>query len=587
MALTAIPSNHRYGADAIWSHSTDQVTHYNYDDNLPDKPRTLISSFHNAELSGYKYNFNLLAFDTRFEGFAEYLEEAKRQDAYTSGKVNFGIYFPLDRWADLSVPVGETNPYVKFPEIPDYYETAWTQNGVDAGFNVTVGQVKQARYPAHGQDLYNISNGSYGYDEVNSVAGQYDVLTPLADWMKEWYKAIYGMYPSAMAYRYSQDGMKYATLQHFLGIRRGGVDKSVRYDFTRDEMKRIPNTTQIGDSLYYWSMDRPAAIAECENVLQTAIDSDGWYRDFCHWQTSPNSELYEFFASQRAKINENIKEVLSIPLDEAFEHIYLRDMATVTAVENVGTVVLQITYTNPYTDLPTEDFKIPLSVEVDLSGSILDGKDISSTCKIRKLSANKFIVEAPVDFVNPVSITLSETATPDYMDFTLPQITQSTVSNGIMNITTDKPTRLAIFIVDKGGQLYNNRLLCRDNTLNTEHTIDLNDTSNLNYNSGYFGSISLNDIVSTKDIYVGVITEERQSILSDVIVTDGSITIGHIRLKTSDGVANIPVYELNQISENNARICIDGKIKCFNLVDPDTNGQRLYINGKIKSIEKE
>ncbi|MFW1778913.1 hypothetical protein ACG9XQ_17645, partial [Acinetobacter baumannii] len=55
--------------------------------------------------------------------------------------------------------------------IPDYNSKAWTSLGQQYFPNVVIGETKADKYPNHGQQLFDKSNGEFGYDMVNQVMG--------------------------------------------------------------------------------------------------------------------------------------------------------------------------------------------------------------------------------------------------------------------------------------------------------------------------------------------------------------------------------------------------------------------------------
>ena len=67
----------------------------------------------------------------------------------------------------------------------------------------------------------------------------------------------------------------------------------------------------------------------------------------------------------------------------------------------------------------------------------------------------------------------------------------------MLNVETDIPTKLAIFTTDTNAELYTASVAGRSNTFNTTHSVDVGDTTN-------------------KDIYVGVNSKTKQSILQKV-----------------------------------------------------------------------
>ena len=81
----------------------------------------------------------------------------------------------------------------------------------------------------------------------------------------------------------------------------------------------------------------------------------------------------------------------------------------------------------------------------------------------------------------------------------------------VFKITTDKPTKLTLFMTSRGAPEHSVRLLCRSNELKTDHEIDFNDQAI--FSNG--DHITWSEIENS-DIYIRAITETKQSILSQV-----------------------------------------------------------------------
>lgn len=249
------------------------------------------------------------------------------------------------------------------------------------------------------------------------------------------------------------------------------------------------------------------------DLLQEAIQTRGWYRDFIHWHTVPRFEttLYDFLAAHRGAIGG--ADVATLNYGEALEHKFLRDMATVSAAKEKNGIAIQVVYTDHYGGLPLRTIQIPLSVKVNLMGTALEGKEIAcpEASGIRKLSDNQVAVEVPFhQRAESVTVHLREAVgKPGHLDFRLPSVVSVELTDNQLHVRTDRPTRLALFTLPAGLALANVcpagtqptatvELLGRGNTLAKCHVMDLDATA---------------AELMTCDLYIGVISKERQSIL--------------------------------------------------------------------------
>lgn len=459
---------HKYGCVATWSHCTD---------------RCLDGSRENAEINGFKSNLALTSFVSPVYPGDDML------NIYKTGRIDFGIYLQTDYWY---------NPVSKVMEwIPDFYGTTWSQASKDAGLIIQglVGTAKPERYPNHGQEMYNLTNGLYGYDVINGIPGAIDVLTPLLQWNVGWYHGVLGRYPSNGSYGYGRENPAYKVYDYFLSFRNSGYNYGNDYDFTHLEGISRQTTTRSGDLDADFGITRAEAISRCQTYLENAIQAGGWYTDFSHWHTSPDTELQEYYASQRTTIGS--RDIAIVDFGTAIEYQFLKKMVRrISLYSTNGKIVIAVDTKNN-DSLKLDCIKTSLSVDVDLTGTILQGKEIKG-CGIRKLGLNHFIVEVPYFQKDGFqSVTLEETLTPSYSDFTIPSIVSAVKSGNTLTVVTDKPTNLVLFTTALGGALYTASVLKRDSTMTTTHTVDVTGVS--------FASL---------DTYIGVITSEKQSILS-------------------------------------------------------------------------
>ncbi|MBN2210241.1 MAG: hypothetical protein JW709_02490 [Sedimentisphaerales bacterium] len=497
-SVLAVPCDHRFGAQASWSQETDTAA---------------VNSFYYAEACAFKFNLALTVFDNPFFQKSGHIPLPQRREANETGRIGFQVYFSSDRWQNPKVPENEPNPAKKFPVIPDYYSDKWTKAGVAAGFKVQVGRQKPKRFPNHGQQLYDISDGKYGFDVDHNQPGETDVLTGLINYQRSWNLELYGEMPSAGAYRNGQTASSYAMPKFFLGLRNSDATGDVCYGKSTERegflgnncndviipprMCLKPGATRAGDM----DASRDEVLRHCGDLLRQAIAANGWYNDFIHWHTNPryHTTLHDFYQSQREIMAGH--DVVTLDYGSAVEYKTLRDMATIKSECLNNGIQIQVTYRDPYGMLPLETIDIPLSIKVDLSQSPLRGKDISSpeSLGIRKLGNDLFVVEVPFHQCEETfNVNLYATNSPNYLDFSLPTVKQATLVKGILTVQTQPAARLAIFINFDEKDPKKVKLLKRSNQLNALHKIDL---------SPY------NEQIKKHPVHIGVITQERRSIL--------------------------------------------------------------------------
>ena len=491
--------DHRFGADATWSHSTDTAD---------------AGTFFYAEACAFRFNLAVDVFDSPFRFSHPWMPLPEKQGASGNGRISFEIYFQVDRW---HVPVGGES----FPKIPDYDATQWSQAAVDAGFHVKPGESKRSRFPNHGQQLYDISGGRYGFDVKTGRAGSVDVLTPLIRYQRQWIQDSYGRAASVAAYKggKNEEGAAYGMMPFFLGARGGIADGCLAYgrsrqterylgsstpcELTPQQASSLSLSTRTGDM----NLSRDEVLRQSTQLLREAIRTGGWYTDFIHWHNhlglsdpATRMTLHDFFAAQRAAMAG--ANVVTLGYGEALQHKFLRDMASVTVDGGPDKLAVHVAYRDPYRSLPLDRFRIPLSVRVDLAGTPWAGRDIVSPDAegIHKLSTDVFVVEVPFhQKEETVTVRLFTAKTsPDYLDFGLPSIVSVSGEPGTWRIVTDKPTRLVLFAAPPGGDLRRVVPLGRSNTLGCRHVVVPGDTA-----AKHEGS----------DLYIGAITGTGQSIL--------------------------------------------------------------------------
>lgn len=328
--------------------------------------------------------------------------------------------------------------------------------------------------------------GSYDYAGKHYVDGVLNDDTYL-DYIKnqyEWVKNNFGYYPSVASYAYSNQTFKDLLREYYLGVRYSGYDLN-EYSYDLLDTGYFATTTRQADMVG----DRSTVLAECSTALSNAIANGGWYRDFTHWHSCEGTMLEDYFRTQRETIGSN--DVAVIDYLTAIEYMKFRQGLNKINFHTYESEVYISADVNRHPVL-SRDMETTLSVEIDTTDTILAGKELVSNYGIQKLSTNVFIVEVPYNGY----ATLSESTTGKYLDFSLPSVTSADISNGKLNVSTSKETKVTVFSVPKGQELYNATIVGRNNVFSDSHAIDI-------------GAIN----TTTYDIYVGFISEEKQSIL--------------------------------------------------------------------------
>ena len=294
-----------------------------------------------------------------------------------------------------------------------------------------------------------------------------------------------GYYPSVASYGYGYYDYQEEFKDYYLGVRNSQWDLS-EYSYDISDTSSFPTTTRQGDM---WS-DRETNLGHVGQALENAINAGGWYRDFTHWHTVEDGELDEYFSQQRSIIGD--RNVVTLSFMEAIEYMKLRQSITeIKFFEADGKIY--ITTEMPYVPTFRRGVNTTISVEIDLSGTVLEGEEIKTNYGVQKLGNNKFIIEVPIDDYCIIESDING----QYLDFELPTITGVSRNGAILTVTTDKPTNVVVFETPLGGETHQATLRKRSNTMSTVHTINISDIA-----------------YSSRDIYIGAITETGQSVLS-------------------------------------------------------------------------
>ena len=323
--------------------------------------------------------------------------------------------------------------------------------------------------------------------------GTYFRATKPLEPQTEWLYNLLGKTPAYWSYANGiRDNDDFA-LKNSLVTRLSSVSDTI-YDF--DE--RLGHKTSSLFNYNVRDIDTATAINNAKTALQQAISNNGWYNDFSHWHWAEfygDKNQWEQLMSEFQTLL-NGTNYISLGSSEAIEYMWLRKQFKRGGIYQDGNDLVLLSEVTNNSDLPYSVIDSTLSVQIDLTGTILENKEITSSVDILKVANNIFIIQVPYSKYDGFrTVRLKETSTPKYLNFSKPTITSKKLTGNDLTVTTDKPTNVVVFTTPNGAELYQASLAGRSNIMNTNHTISLSD-------------------VSGKDIYIGVITKEKQSILN-------------------------------------------------------------------------
>ena len=139
------------------------------------------------------------------------------------------------------------------------------------------------------------------------------------------------------------------------------------------------------------------ALNNSEANLQKAINNKGWFNDFSHWHWAEfygdKNQWSQFMARQKSLLS-NVNYV-SLGASEAVEYMWLRKQFKRGGLYESGKDLVLLCETINAEQLPYQAIDTTLSVKVDTTGTVLEGKDITGPTQIIKVNANQYIVQVP------------------------------------------------------------------------------------------------------------------------------------------------------------------------------------------------
>jgi len=473
------------------------------------------NSIYAAELYGFKNNCRLGVFASNYSG-----SQVGIKDRDLSGLIRHDVYYATDRWYNPNTGVIEV--------IPDYNNATWSAAGAAVFSGAVVNTAKATRYPNHGQQLFNISNGQYGYDFTTGTPGlsNQEELINLLNTQNDWLFNLVGRRPAGGSYRNGQTASAGQLLPFWLGCRNSSpgsfnaaADANTFYGLNKQTgvVLGLPNTSVFdritlanypsSDRWYdfYTSMGatKAQATAYVQGEIAKARATFGWYRSFFHWHNLAAAgvltDLDEYLSMCRTAFGGDFVHTCSN--GEALEYLFLRSIAKrINTVTVAGKVVVLVDVVDGFkgsntsgiaNDLPLPDINTPLTVWIDLTGTPLAGQNIKSNFgKPVSLGSDQYLIEIPFVRKEETFMVISlESGAGDYLSLAQPT-GSGNVSGTTLTVTTNVPTKAVLFEVTTGGQESASTVSNRDNIFSTNHSFT---------------------VTSGKDFRVGIINEAGQA----------------------------------------------------------------------------
>ena len=323
--------------------------------------------------------------------------------------------------------------------------------------------------------------------------GTYFRATKPLEPQTEWLYNLLGKIPAYWSYANGIRENDEFALQNSLVTRMSNVSDT-SYDFD----DRLGHKTSSLFNYNVRDIDTPTAINNAKTALQQTINNNGWYNDFSHWHWA---ELYGD-KNQFEQLMIEFKTLLnginyiSLGASKAIEYMWLRKQFNRGGLYQDGNELVLLSEVINNNDLPYSVINSTLSVQVDLTGTILENKEITSNADILKVASNQFIVQVPYSKYDGFrTVRIKESSTPKYLNFSKPTIVSKQLNSDTLTVVTDRPTNIVVFTTPTDAELYQASLVSRSNIMNTNHIIKLPD-------------------VTSEDVYIGAITREKQSILN-------------------------------------------------------------------------
>lgn len=416
-----------------------------------------------AELNLFKYNIQGTSFlnpvavlNNENANYAQTLADVKN-----SGRISFGLYYRTDRWVNPNT--GQEGG------ITDYYSNTWTSAGASIFANAVEGASKDIRYPNHGQEMYDVSNGELGYDfltQAFGVSGASETINHTVQQV-DYFKGLADIEISSGSYANGQNDAAGLLIPNLICMRDSGYSVSgnglVDYaSLSRADLISRSSTTRTWDAeRANQFLSQNESLNYSRTQIQNAIATNGWYSDFMHWHSLYDFDDTPFFESFYSAIHSetNGQNVWMAGNNEAAEYYALQaSIDKVGSFVDGGKVQVFVRFKDAYSGTQTNgidnelplSIQTPLSIKVDLTGTPLAGLNVTSkrAVSVRSLGLNVFVFNVkPAQFKDGYfTFTVEEAAYAKYYDSAKPVLS---FSGG--TVTADKPCKFVAWRKQTGS----------------------------------------------------------------------------------------------------------------------------------------
>lgn len=415
-----------------------------------------------AEAAHFKYNLGFTIFDNTT--FVSTATTAQRDSLKNGQRADWSVYFNLESWNEIDTSTLRT-------------------------------LINSVKTPLSGYG--NLVAASYSSGDTSGVARLIEMKAFLGGRLAQ------SGSPTATDFNsfYGFDVESGDTLGEIL-VGDGSVH-DIGFTMRRRIVSRFNNTGgwTFGDSTATASNATSAA-----GLLGRAINKAGFYMNFTHFHdlyapstTDYRNSYFGFLKKQRDTLDARGAFAFSGGYGDIFEYTFAKTLVdTFYLVKGENGYRIDITYQSNST-INEALISVPVSYQIVLTGTELQGEDIScdGCTGIRKINTDTFALDIPI---SESSVSIATTASPDYYDFELPELLSAAYNSGtgVLTITSDKPVRASVFHGTRNGTgPWDIWGALRTTSFSTTHAVNI---------SG----------IVANDLYIGLITEEKQSILSNV-----------------------------------------------------------------------
>ncbi|MDF2418487.1 hypothetical protein GWP85_13380 [Acinetobacter beijerinckii] len=391
------------GHIAIVSHNTDRLIDHHY------ALAEMYAFKHNVQCTSFLHAFGettatTLNGETFFEN-TNYGETLKA--VHNSGRISFGLYWRSDIWVNPLTGVQET--------IPDYYSKKWTSLGKQYFPKVVVDSSKSDRYPNHGQQLFDESEGAFGYDMINQAIGVSNLSETYlhTEQQLNHIREISGLDLTSGSFTNGAQGGWNVLMPKLFGMRNSaygysGSNGNIKYSgLSREEMMMQASTCRGWDAVNAGQItNQVEALNYSASEIDRAIVAGGLYSEFMHWHSLYRSGDTAFFEPFMQMINTAIngRDVWRAGNNEVNEYYVIAN-----SIERIGSYMargkayIAIQFKDLFIASDTNGISnaidptrmtTPISISIDLNGTSLAGKNIYSrqAQTVRNLGLNIWIV---------------------------------------------------------------------------------------------------------------------------------------------------------------------------------------------------